>query len=177
MCTPAAALAAQGAGAVSSAVGSVYAAKSQRSALALQADMSDLQARGALAQGEREQQRSMLQTAQLKGTQRAALAANGVDLGQGSPLNILTTTDTMGGIDAQTIKANALRSAWGYRTQAAADRASASAISPGLAGATSLLTGATAVADSWYRSFKPSAPSASRGDGLSQGERRALGVW
>jgi hypothetical protein len=92
------------------------------------------------------------------------LAANGVDLGEGSAANILTTTDVMGEIDANTIAGNAVRSAWGYRTQAVnqtnqalTSRTAAGAINPGQAGFTSLLTGAGSVASNWYRYDKAGA--------------------
>jgi hypothetical protein len=45
------------------------------------------------------------------------MAARGIDLRSDTALNILTTTDVMGEIDAQTIEANAVRAAWGYRTE------------------------------------------------------------
>ena len=38
-------------------------------------------------------------------------------MGSDTATNILTTTDVMGEIDANTIEANAVRAAWGYRTE------------------------------------------------------------
>jgi len=154
----------QGAGAASSAVGSYYSAQSQKTALGLQANLSDINARmsesaaqATLLTGQREEQRSDIATANLKGTQRASMAANGIDLGEGTANQILTTTDVMGQVDANTIQANAVRSAWGYRTQAAnqtnqanMSRASASAISPLTSATTSLLGSAGSVASNWY---------------------------
>jgi hypothetical protein len=165
MCNATAALAMQGAGAASSALGAYYGAQSSKATLNFNADLADINARVAesaaqasLLTGEREEQRSMISTANLKGTQRASLAANGVDLGEGSAANILTTTDVMGEADANTIHANAIRQAFGYRTQsvnqsnqAMMSRASASAIDPLTAGATSLLGSAGQVAGNWYR--------------------------
>jgi DNA gyrase/topoisomerase IV subunit A len=161
----------QGAGVVTSAYGAYSSAKGQRQALRLDAEMADLnaeladeQARSALYQGEKEEQSSRLQTARLKSTQRAAYAANGVDLTQGSPANVLTSTDYIGEIDANTIQANAVRAAWGNRAEATSlrskantARSTASAISPFTAGATSLLGGAASVASSWYKSTKTGA--------------------
>lgn len=154
---PTLALGAQGAGAVASIVGSYYSARSQKDALGLQADLEEYQAQNALVQGEREMQRSRLSTAQLKSTQRASMAANGVDLSQGSAAQVLTSTDTLGEIDAQTIEHNALLNAWGYRSDARMKRASASAISPGMSAATSLLGSAGQVASSWYAMSKAGA--------------------
>ena len=158
------ALALMAAGTASSTVGSYYSAKSQQTQLSLQADIAEANAaiaevgaQSELARGQREEQNVRMRTAQLKGSQRAALAANGVDVGEGSALNILDSTDYMGEVDANTVRANAIRSAWGYRTQgmnqqvdAVARRGTAAGISPGMASATSLLGGATDVASTWY---------------------------
>ena len=64
----------------------------------------------------------------------------------------------MGGIDQKTISDNANNEAWALHTTAASDRANAaiyanraSAESPGLNAATSLLSSAKPVADSWYK--------------------------
>lgn len=151
MCTPAIALPMMAASAASSAVGSYYSAQGQQSQLRLQADMDERQAQAVLEAGERDVQRSRLQTAQLKGTQRASIAANGIDLGEGSAARVLTSTDLLGEVDAQTIHANAIRNAWGYRTDATLKRASASSINPLMSAATSLIGGSGRVAESWYR--------------------------
>lgn len=146
------------------ALSSFSSAKAQQSALNAQAGMSDanaqlaeVNAQDAIAQGERDVARSEMQTAQAKGSQRAALAANGVDVTQGSPSDILSTTDYVGQMDANTIRDNALRTAWGYRTQginyqgdAALKRAGASSVSPVASAANTLLTGAGQVASNWY---------------------------
>ena len=78
------------------------------------------------------------------------MAANGVALDSGTPNAVLTSTDVMGEIDANTIEQNALAQAWGYRTQAGMDRARANAINPGMSAATTLLGSATQVASTWY---------------------------
>lgn len=171
MCNAAAALALQGGGAISSGLGAYYGAQSRKQELELNASLADVNARMSessaqqtLLTGQREEQKSMIATANLKGTQRASLAANGVDLGVGSAANILTTTDVMGEVDANTIHASAVRSAFGYRTQAMnqtnqalMSRASASSINPEQAAATSLLGSAGSVATSWYRFKKDGA--------------------
>lgn len=99
----------------------------------------------------------MLRTANLKSTQQAEFASHGIDLGEGSAARVLTSTDVMGTIDKNTIAANAVRAAWGYRTGAVnASNAglmangSADALSAGAAGATSLLGSAGSVAQNWY---------------------------
>lgn len=57
-------------------------------------------------------------TAQTIGAQRAAAGASGVDVNSGSPLRAQQDTARIGDVDVQTIRANAQRSAWGFRTQA-----------------------------------------------------------
>lgn len=165
------ALAMQGAGVAASTVGSYFAAQSQKNALGAQADIADINARtsestaqSALYQGQAQEISARLKTGQLKSSQRVAMAANGIDLGSGTATNILTSTDTMGEIDANTIAANAVRSAFGYRTQATnfqnealMKRATAGAISPISSAVSSLLTGAGQVAGSWYAMSKAGA--------------------
>jgi hypothetical protein len=144
-------LGAQAAAGASQTVGAYYAAQSQRSQLGLQADIAEIQAGQALKAGEREQQRSRLATGQLKSRQIASMAANGVALNEGSPNAVLTSTDVLGEIDAQTIKQNAVMQAWGHRTEATMARANAKAISPGMAAASTLVGAASQVASTWMR--------------------------
>lgn len=104
------------------------------------------------------EQNSRLKTASLMGDQRAALAANGVDLGEGSASEILASSKFMGERDALMIRDEGARRAWaikeqgkGYGAEAAALSATSSAINPMMAGASSLLTGAGSVGGSWYK--------------------------
>ena len=111
----------------------------------------------ALQRGTKAEQAQRLKVAQLKSSQRAGFAARGVALDEGSPLAILQDTDMMGEMDALTIRDNAEKEAWGARMQGAnysSDSAMLSARSgaesPTGAAFGSLLTGAGAVASSWY---------------------------
>jgi hypothetical protein len=158
----------QGAGLASAIVGSFFKSKADKSALRHQAAIQDINAKLAetsaqteLTRGQREEQSVRLRTAQIKSSQRAGMAANGIDLGVGTAADIQLTTDIMGDVDADTVQANAVRSAWGYRTQAAsysADagmrRAGAAGINPLGSALTTALTGAGAVATSWYQRNK-----------------------
>lgn len=151
-------------GAISSIAGSFYSAQAQRDNLRFQADMASINARiaeqsaqSALDAGNRQVGALTLKAGQLKSGQRAAMAANGVDLGQGSAAEVLASTDLMKEIDVNTLTANAVRSAWGYRTQgvnyqnqALLARSAASSISPMASAATSLLSSAGSVASNWY---------------------------
>ena len=187
---PMASLGMQAAGAAMGTVGSYYSAQNTKSNLQMQANLADtnaqiaeLGAQSALAQGAKEEQRSRLQTTALKKSQRVALAANGVDLGQGSAAELLTSTDLMGDIDANTIKANAVRNAWGYRTQATnyqnqalMNRASAGAISPGAGAVASLLGGAGSVGQSWYQ-FNQAGAKGFGKKAVMQDSGKATGSW
>ncbi len=151
-------------GAASSAIGSYYSAATQKAALkgqaeivAINARIAELGAQSALNQGQQQVGALTLKAGQLKSSQRAAMAANGVDLGVGNAAEIQASTDIMKEIDANTLTANAVRSAWGYRTQAVnfenealTKRATAGAISPFGSAAGSLLGSAASVAGSWY---------------------------
>jgi activator of 2-hydroxyglutaryl-CoA dehydratase len=151
-------------GAIGSAFGSYYQAKAQRAQLRLQADLSRINARVAesaaqstLLAGQRQEQGVRMRTAQLKSRQRATMAARGIDLGSDTAVNILTGTDVMGEIDANTVAANAVRAAWGYRTEgtnsqiaASMSEANARGVSPGASAATSLLGNAGSVASTYY---------------------------
>lgn len=160
----------QTAGAVSGAIGGFYSAKMSKNQLAFEADMSrinarmaELGARTALDNGQKQVAGLTMQAGQLKSRQRASMAANGIDLGEGSAAEIQASTELMKELDKQTIEANAVRSAWGYRTEAANLQSSAlmkegtaSGISPLMSGASSLLTGAGQVAQQWYAMSKVS---------------------
>jgi hypothetical protein len=75
-----------------------------------------------LQQGEAEAHKSMRDQAQMIGAQRAQMAANGIDLTQGSAQDLLASTKFLGGIDVNTIQSNAARQAWGYEVQGMNDR-------------------------------------------------------
>ena len=165
MCDPMWALASvAGVGTLMSSSAASAQVSSQQSAAETQARIAEnnaaisrIQADESLATARVDEANQRAQTRSLKGTQRAALAANGVSLGEGSALDLLTTTDYMGELDALTIRDNAAKQAWGYNIQAENYLAnsnllnqSASEMDPSKAGATSLLTGATQVAGSLF---------------------------
>jgi hypothetical protein len=100
--------------------------------------------------------RLTLQVGQLKGKQRAALGASGVDLGVGSAVEVQASTEVMKEIDVNTIKTNAMLQAFGfenqarnYRNSAEMARLTAEGYDPKLARSLSLLSSAPMVAQSW----------------------------
>lgn len=144
--------------------GAYDSAKASREAYAIQssvarenARISEEKARLALEAGQASEQNTRLRTSGLIGTQRAAMAANGIDLGEGTANDILTTSAYMGERDALTVKDNAARQAWGYRVEGinasnnavALDR-TRDGIDPAMTAAGSLLTTAGSVAGTWY---------------------------
>lgn len=154
----------QGAGAVGSAVGAYGASSAKKIGLNSQANIADInaqlsekEAQQTILAGQQQEQSADLKTAQLKSTQRTNMAANGIELGSPTAVNVLNTTDALGKIDANTIAANATRSAWGYRlqgvnyqNQAALSRSAAKGISPLEDAGTSLLTSARQIETSRY---------------------------
>lgn len=164
MCTAQLSMGAQGFGAGMSAVGAFFNASGQQRSLRHQANMAEINARimdgnarNAIRAGTFEESKVKLHGAQAKGATIAKIASSGVDLGSNTAVARLTGNDVITEVDAQTVRSNALREAWGYRFEAGnqrrsadAYRASASSISPFLAGATSLISSAGQVARSWY---------------------------
>lgn len=162
------------AGAATQAIGAWSQAKGQKTQLGLDATLADInarqkeqQARDALMAGERQSQAIMLQTAQTKSSQRAAMAANGVALDSDSAVNLLSSTDYLGQVDLYTNAANAISSAWNIRTdavndrnQALMDRAARKSISPAMAAMTSLIGSSGQVADTWSRTSPRAQPKA-----------------
>lgn len=164
-------MAMQGAGAGLSAAGAYGEAASAKSSLQYDARIADLnailaerRAQVALEQGRFQVNQVRRAGAAIKGSQRAQMAASGVDLTYGTPADVISGTELMTEVDVQQAEINAVREAWGYRTQATnyqnearSARAKAKGISPLLAGATSLLGSATSAASSYYNFKKAGA--------------------
>lgn len=170
MCVEAATMASisqgmQIAGTVSGAYGAYNKSKADKTAYETQAavarnnaEYSESQARDAIRRGQVAENDVRRRTAQLEGSQRARLAANGIDLGEGSALNILMDTAFFGENDALNVRDNSNREATALRTQGSNQTAAANLYqtradseSPFSAAAPTLLTGAGLVADSWYK--------------------------
>ncbi len=149
-----------GAGSLLGAAGAYSSAEAQKTGLnyeaniaAANASLATYQANQSHVIGNMEANASQLKTAQTFGSQRASMAANGVDLSQGSANEVLASTKYLGSVDAMTIQDNATRNATAYgaeatnyATQSSMDTAMAGAINPNMAAGTSLLTGAASLA-------------------------------
>ena len=152
-----------GMGAGMQAMGAMNQARTQQQVLGYEAAIASNNQSTATYQAQQEQiigaqqeQVQRLKTASMFSSQRAQMAANGVDLGQGSANEVLTSTEMMGEKDALTIRDNAARREWAYRTQAqnygseaAADKSMASNINPMLSTGTSLLGSASLYKKNW----------------------------
>lgn len=123
------------------------------------AQLATWQAQDALYRGQVEENRTRLNTAAMKSTQRARMAANGIMLDGDSAVRTLTDTDVLGEIDAMTNRTNAEREAWALRQQAQDHRNRAKFsregfVQPGQSTSSavigSLLSGSGRVARSWY---------------------------
>ncbi|HEY5993303.1 MAG TPA: hypothetical protein VIU46_01765 [Gallionellaceae bacterium] len=122
-----------------------------------QAAIAGYQAEMAQQVGATREQDSRLQTAQQFGSQRAHMAASGVDLGEGSATDVLASTEYMGERNAMMIRDDTNRQVWNYRNQQAmyqadqkAKLAQADAINPDMAAFGSLLGSATSFAGSYF---------------------------
>ena len=141
------------AGSAVSAMSSMQAASDTRAAAAYNKQVSDYQAQDAIARGAIEEQKQREQTRQLMGRQRAAMGASGAEVGSGSFGDLLAQSAGMGERDANTIRNNAMRAAWGYTTQGEAQAFEGKAKARALEGQAfgSVLTGAGSVAKKWWQ--------------------------
>jgi len=88
------------------------------------AALADMSAQDALARGTAEESRYRMNIRQLQGRQRAAIGSSGIER-SGTALQALTDTAAIGELDLLTIRNNAAREAFGYRTQGLNYRAQA----------------------------------------------------
>lgn len=82
------------------------------------AAVATVQAGDAVARGAEEESRFRAGVRGMVGTQRAGFAAGNIDVASGSALDVQADTAFLGELDAQAIRNNARREAWGYKVQA-----------------------------------------------------------
>jgi len=85
------------------------------------ADLARVKADDAISTGAIAEDKQRAKVRQIAGAQRAQMGASGAVIGEGNFGDILDQTATFGELDAQTIRSNALKQAWGLNTQANAD--------------------------------------------------------
>lgn len=134
----------------------------QSAAMGTNATLERAAAADATRRGQTAVFNSELKTRQLKSQQVADFAARGIDMSEGSALNILSDTDLMGATDANILATNAAKEAWGFNLRAENDTANAALLrsradmeSPTRAATTSLLTSAGSVSSKWYATRHP----------------------
>jgi hypothetical protein len=109
-----------------SSLGSAY---SQATAAKVQADyqkqqyetnarLADMASDDATRRGDKAAEEHGKVTVSVSNSARAAAAAQGIDVDQGSSAQIQSDIQKMGALDVNTIKNNAWREAWGYRVNA-----------------------------------------------------------
>ena len=144
-------LALSAAGAATSVAGAYSQAKSAKQTASYNAQVAEVQAQDARTRGDEEASRVRRQNAQLAGAQRAGFSAKGIDFSDGSAADALDQTDFFSQIDQSTARDNAAKEAWNLRARKAGYEYEARAARPGQAAFTTLLSGASGVADKWTR--------------------------
>jgi len=94
----------------------------QRQQYEFNARMANLQAEDSIRRGDKEAKAHKKKVKGLIGSQRAAMAAQGIEVNADSALDIQADTAAQGAADALQIKNNAWREAWGYRVAAASNQ-------------------------------------------------------
>lgn len=153
-----------------STVGQVASQRQQARAVTSQSDfdarLAKLNAEDAIARGQQAESRHRLQVRGMVGSQRAALAAQGLDISSGTALDIQSETAYMGELDAQTIRNNAAREAYGIKTNSMLSQMAARNTARNLRAQSfdTLLTGAGktyGIYSSSKNTTKPAKPSSS----------------
>jgi hypothetical protein len=98
------------------------AGKAQQDIANRNAKLLDRSAADALTRGNEEALASRRRTRVLVGQQRAAAAAQGLDVNTGAPADLQNQAEAFGAQDEATIRRNAFNEAWGIRTQASNQR-------------------------------------------------------
>lgn len=121
-------------------------AKTNKAIAENNAEVADINAESAKRQGELDAQKVRRQGKQLEGTQRASYAARGLDLGEGTPSDVLEQTDFFTQSDEVTARNNAAKNAWAIKRGGVSERLKADGINPGM----TLLGDSLGVASKWY---------------------------
>jgi hypothetical protein len=113
-----------------------------------------------IQRGQQLEEEKRRETAQRQGMIRVAGGASGIDVNTGSPVRLAEDTAKLGELDAQTIRSNSARAAYGYQVkgmdyaaQANLDMMAANDASKAgeLGEWSSLIGGAASVSDKWLR--------------------------
>jgi hypothetical protein len=113
-----AAAAIMGAGTLVNVGAQVYAAEANKKIARYNANVLDAQAVDAIARGEEAVENEQTSARLTAGSQRAALAGQGIDLSSRTAQDIAADTQKRLGTNIDTLRVNAAREAWGFSTQA-----------------------------------------------------------
>ncbi len=91
--------------------------KQQAETAAMNASLSDQQARNATDYGRNQVEDYQRGLSSFKSSQINALAENGVDVSQGSAIDILASTDIQAQSDIDNLRYNAALQSWGHRVE------------------------------------------------------------
>ena len=147
-------------GAIQQGRAAAAAATAQANAAEQNAKISAKQAELAAQNGAREEREMRQRGAAIIGAQKAGYGASGLDIGAGSPLDILTDTRYQNELDSLNVRRNAANQVWGYQAeqtnfvnQASAARASArnARSTANLMAVGNLLTGATTLSSQYSK--------------------------
>jgi len=119
----------QGVGTGVNLVGEYQAKKANEAITDYNAKVLDLQAVDAIKRGEETVGNVLTDARRLRGSQRAALAAQGIDLSSEVATNLANDTQDQAARDVRTARTNANREAWGLKTQRTALRMAGDAAS------------------------------------------------
>lgn len=181
MCEPATIM--MGVGLAMSAVGAAQQSSAQKEQAEYQSKvannnriLAEREATQAVKSGEDAASLHKLQSEQLASRQIVSLAGQGVDISEGSSVDLLADTAELAEFDAAVIRGNAAREAYNLRVQAAnfagqSDLYSATAAneSPLFAGTSTLLSGAGLVASKWYKPKTQTGKLATAPNGQTRG--------
>ena len=121
MCEPitatTAALYLAGAGTAISAYGAYQQGQNQKKIANYTAQANEYQAQDVIQRASISADQQRAKVRQIMGTQTAIMGASGAEVGSGTLGSVLNQTATLGELDARTIENNAMKEAWGYRSQ------------------------------------------------------------
>lgn len=101
-----------------SAYGSYQSGQAAKATGNFNARVGELQAQDSIQRGEFDVRQQRMATRSLIGAQRAAYGAQGVELDEGSALQVQRDSAGFGELDALMVRNNAAREAWGHRVDA-----------------------------------------------------------
>lgn len=90
----------------------------QRTAAGINRDFARMQGADVRERGEKAARKTLADGRRIKGAQRAAMAAQGVDVATGSAADLQAETDVLSALDANEIRSSAWMQAWGIEANA-----------------------------------------------------------